>query len=86
MCGIVRISSTMKRSWTATSLVLGRWFCNMLFVIVGSMVEDADWSFPYVWDGTEVLEEPLYPAPVKSLPVGFQRDIEEYYEQMKLPL
>jgi len=50
------------------------------------MVEEADWSFPYVWDGVDVPEESLDPASVKPLQTGFSQSVEEYYEQMKIPM
>ena len=49
------------------------------------MVENATWSFPYIWDGVEVIEEPLDPKPLQPDLEQFRPwEIDPFYEQMKI--
>ena len=51
------------------------------------MVEDAHWSFPYVWEGSDFPSEALDPKPLQDPLAGFDpRTIDPIYEQMRLPL
>ncbi len=49
------------------------------------MVEGAPWYFPYVWDGTEVAEQPLDVKPITAQLRDFRpQDIDPYYEQLSV--
>ena len=49
------------------------------------MVENAHWSFPYVWDGVDIPEEPLFPTPIQAEPESFRpEEIDPFYEQMRI--
>lgn len=49
------------------------------------MVEDAHWSFPYMWDGVDFPEDALFPAALKDPLAEFDpRSIDPTYEQMKI--
>lgn len=59
------------------------------------MVEGASWSFPYIWDGAEVLDElPFFPEDDVNHMQPLQPDLEQFrpweidpfYEQMKIEL
>lgn len=65
-------------------------FCTAEFDFCKTgMVEDADWSFPYVWDGAEVSGpvSPLFPPVPLSVDRSFNPgSLEPDFEQLKLEL
>ena len=48
------------------------------------MVQDADWAFPYLWDGADFPEQPLHPVPLVPSDAFDPATIDPFYEQMKL--
>lgn len=57
---------------------------NYDFVKTG-MVENAHWSFPYIWDGADYEEIPFDPKPMEDPLQGFDlKTIDPTYEQMKI--
>lgn len=48
------------------------------------MVQNAEWTFPYVWDGADYEVQPLYPAPLVPCETFDPATIDPFYEQMKL--
>ena len=51
------------------------------------MVEDAHWSFPYIWEGSDFPSESLDPKPLRDPLAGFDpRTIDPIYAQIRIPL
>lgn len=51
------------------------------------MVEDAHWSFPYIWDGADFPVAALDPKPLKDPLAGFDpATIDPTYEQLKIEM
>lgn len=49
------------------------------------MVEDASWTFPYVWEGVDLSDVPLDPTPIQHPLQGFDpRSIDPFYEQTSI--
>ncbi len=49
------------------------------------MVEDANWTFPYVWDGVDCSEDFLHFAPLRDPLEGFDpRSIDPFFEQTRI--
>ena len=50
------------------------------------MVENVPWYFPYVWDGAEAPETPLFPSLVRDPLKDFHPwEVDPFYEQERIP-